>query len=561
MKLLTIVVALILCPIAALAQTTAQKYTPDTSTAFPNPCRGFQPESWSMEYDPISSGHPSYPVTGWQGGMSSNPWGATTFNNYRTGADANIGNAHATVCRRMYDLMSFAAAPIPQSFITIIQNQCDSLRMYGMKMKARFAYKVSSYGYNNPNATKILQDMDSLWPVINRNADVIIAVEFGWVGSGDGEFWGDANWNLSADAGWTTACGWPVNGTSCNYDTATVRNLFEYWLAKGTRPYFIEHRYPRLIRWFWGTTALNDATAYQNTSQARVGFFNDAQSNGIYSDDSGTYDCLNGRQAVDPTNATVANRDTTIMKTFTRTVTCPYTSTSFESDGIDSVHSFGSHQWPAYTYAYNFRAELQAFSMQGGNPMYAGSTTPVALNAATFTMLDKYLGYRFALDSSYIPTTGVQGASIRIRITFVNNGYARHVYPDRGLELILRNHSTPSIVYHLDMLKPFQPPYDPRYWAPNGAKQVLDTMVTIPIAAPLGLYDVLLSLPDMNKTAYHGTALYNRNDLNGIRLANTGTWESSTGFNSLNAQITVNAPSGVPAPAAGKYVIGRRVTH
>jgi hypothetical protein len=72
---------------------------------------------------------------------------------------------------------------------------------------------------------------------------------------------------------------------------------------------------------------------------------------------------------------------------------------------------------------------------------------------------------------------------------------------------------------------------DPRRWAPGSTAAVTQS---IPIAStmPRGTYELLLGLPDPSGP------LAARPEY-AIRMANTGVWEASTGYNRLLTTITV----------------------
>jgi len=149
------------------------------------------------------------------------------------------------------------------------------------------------------------------------------------------------------------------------------------------------------------------------------------------------------------------------------------------------------------------------------------------------SILAKKLGYRLRLVQAELPNQLAPGQTVPGWLDVVNDGYAPPINP-RAVELILRNSSTGAITK-------LAVSTDPRRWLP-GATQRVNLGMALPNDLALGNYDLLLSLPDPEPT------------LNGqvgqrIRLANLNTWESATGFNRLNAVLTVTSGGGNP-PAA-----------
>ena len=77
----------------------------------------------------------------------------------------------------------------------------------------------------------------------------------------------------------------------------------------------------------------------------------------------------------------------------------------------------------------------------------------------------------------------------------------------------------------------FPLPADPRLWL-AGTTTTLSHNLTLPASMPAGNYALLLNLPDpapslANLLAYS------------LRLANSGLWETSTGFNTLLHTVAV----------------------
>jgi hypothetical protein len=72
---------------------------------------------------------------------------------------------------------------------------------------------------------------------------------------------------------------------------------------------------------------------------------------------------------------------------------------------------------------------------------------------------------------------------------------------------------------------------DPRRWLANQTTTI-NQSVTLPSTMPKGNYALLLNMPDPV------SSLRNHPEYS-IQMANSSTWEASTGFNNLNATVAI----------------------
>lgn len=135
------------------------------------------------------------------------------------------------------------------------------------------------------------------------------------------------------------------------------------------------------------------------------------------------------------------------------------------------------------------------------------------------------LGYRFGLKSAIVPDSVRQMGEFDLQLTIKNYGWAT-CYNARNLEVILRNKDTEK-VYRL------QSEVDPRFWQP-GVVPNISIKGGIPQNMPDGNYEILLHLSDPIKS------LHDRPEY-AIHLANPNVWEPQTGYNSLLAEVVINA--------------------
>lgn len=147
------------------------------------------------------------------------------------------------------------------------------------------------------------------------------------------------------------------------------------------------------------------------------------------------------------------------------------------------------------------------------------------------------LGYRFHLIQASLQDSIRPSGKFHLEFQIANTGFASPYNP-RNLEIILREKNT-GIKYRL------LADGDPRLWMSG------DTVnVTITAGAaknmPEGEYEMYLFLADPEPR------LHDRKDY-AIRLANTGLWEDSTGYNSLNHSLIVSESASGEDYSGEKY--------
>ena len=513
--LLTSLLLMLAIPSASQAQQQQLfQYQLDTTTVVANPERGFQPESYADD-------------TGFEGGDVSDHWNRQVFAGYQAGTSDAINGAHAKVCRRMYYLYNFRTQPISQAYLNLIQAQIDSIRAGGMKVKIRFAYAGSGRGVGNPSMQQMLAHIQQLSPLLKRNGDVIIAYQMGFIGQGDGEWWGDNTYNLGADYGFTD---YKTGGNAGTTDTTDQRILITAFLRAIPSYRGVELRYPRVIMWIYGATPVTTATAFDGSDKSRVGFYNDAFA--TRGDDMGTYDMHPNRW----NNGGGANDDTSFAKKFIQALT-PWVNTSFETDATD-----GAFDGSGASYEIKVQAEMQRMHMQGGNPHYSPGATSIWKSTGAFARMDKFLGYRFGLRQASVPQQAPAGGACRITGQIANMGWANVVNP-RGFELVLVNPTTRDVI-HINLLKPRQQPYDPRFWM-AGTTTSFDTTVQLPASMVAGTWQSYLNFPDTCASLYANAAYSIQ------LLQQPTTWQAKTGYNFLgNIQVTSGTPPPPPPPAS-----------
>jgi hypothetical protein len=400
---------------------------------------------------------------------------------------------------RWYFLVDeYRSVPFPNDALTFMRAQLQAVRDAGLKVIPRFAYNFptsGTYPYQEPDAPvdRVLAHIAQLEPILREYADVIAFMEIGFVGA-----WGE--WHSSTNNLVNFPSG--INASS--------RVIVERLLQALPPERMIAMRYPPYKQQFYGTTPLTPAQAHSGTPQARMGAHNDCflASNtdwGTYPENEAAREALKNYLSLD-------NR--------------------YLPQGGETCN-FGEDAQP-YVGCTNVLSELVRLRYSTLNIDYEENVLNGWRTGGCFDEIADRLGYRFRLTGAVLSETAAPGGAFDIAFSLVNDGFAAPYNP-RGLEIILRSGS--GALYRL----PLQTQYDPRFWLPDSGEITVSAQAGLPADMPPGQYEILLNLPDPQPT------LYSRPEY-AIRLANTGVWEAATGFNRLNAYVTIDA-----APASTAY--------
>jgi len=432
-------------------------YTPDNTTDFPNPERGF--------YD-----HVEWHIKNGTSNLTAS---------YLTAALAQ----NRTLILRLYYLDQYRSADIPANVLTAIGNDMALLRQYGCKAILRFAYDADTGdGYQDASLTWWKKHLDQLKPILAANADVIYVVQAGFMG-----IWGE--WYYSSA------------GTGSAIPSATKTQLIDKLLECVPASRCVQLRTPKFKRDYTGyTAAMSASDAYKNTSRARLGHHNDAFLNG--EKNSGTYE----------------NR-TTDMAYLAQE--CLYVPNGGENN-VGNLSTYNS--WATGTKA---KAEMAQLHYSYLNAGYDEFTTNKWKSEGAFAEISRNLGYRYQLTSATLPDSGAVGKIVHVQLSLTNVGYAP-LYNERHAYIVFKNSSK---TYSVQLTS------DPRTWLPNGAATAINENITLPNDMVAGTYQMYLWLPDDSASIASKPAF-------AVRFANTNIWESSTGYNKLNASIKVTSTGG-----------------
>lgn len=406
-----------------------------------------------------------------------------------------------TLVYRGFILDDFAEAPISAAYLAAMAADFEALRDAGMKAIVRFAYTnqvktdpgtrwppVRPYG--DADLPRVLSHIEQVEPVLRQNADVIAAVQAGFVG-----IWGEwfyTDHYAGEDLGRPSDEHWDAR-----------RQIVERLLAAvpGTR--MVQMRTPLQKQMVvGGDLPLDREEAYGPTARSRLGHHNDCF---LASEtDYGTYGDLEAdyRYLEQDTRYVVVGGET-----------C---NPNPPRSGCESaVSEMARLHWSYLNSGYH-RGVLDSWR-DGG-----------CMGEA-----ERRLGYRLAVVSARYARQARAGVAWRLQAGLLNEGFAAPYLP-RRIEVVLR-HRLSGREYRADLGVDLRrvPPGEPR---------VIDCAMNLDAKMPTGRYEVFLHLPDPEP------ALAPRPEY-AIRLANRGVWDGATGYNRLPAEIVVEEPTWLPVRA------------
>ena len=415
-----------------------------------------------------------------------------TNNNYNTQSDySNLsqptlagwrsGEDKVTVLFRYFLIDAFLNTDISQTYLNNIQKDFDIIRNSGLKCLVRFSYSNrQGSSPQQPSKEQILRHLLQLKPLLTANRDVILTHQAGFLGT-----WGEWYYTNSTEFGDEGS----INSGQWN----NRKDIINAMLEATPEEIPLQVRYPRVKKTMYGNGQLNESTAYQNTPNARIGFFNDAFLNNW--GDMGTFSVSSESQSP------IGTADYNYLANETK-----YTPMSGETNGLN----------PPRTDAANALNEMELANWTCINRDYFTAVWTNWINANRYDDILKKLGYRFVLRNS---TFAIDNNQLSVKINLENVGAAR-LFKQRSAYLVLQ-HADNSGQTHSFLLNT-----DPRTWE----KSVLIEQTIDISSLSQGTYDCYLHLPDAN------ASIAARPEY-AIQMANEGLWNPDNGYNSLLQQI------------------------
>lgn len=436
----------------------------------------------------------------------------------------SISNAnykvYSTLVFRYYILDGLTNAAIGASFLTHVQSDFDAARTAGVKLIPRFVYTVNQTAGNCPegficppygDAPKniILNHISQLKPVLQSNADVIAAVQLGFIGTwGEqyySDYFGDASSNGNQDE------------KLLDQNWMDRNEVLQAMLDAVPKSRMVQVRYPQLKqRFLYGKDApitvapMAEQSAFNESDIARIGFHNDCFL--ASSSDYGTYEDYGNSSTPRTSNMGVVNTLRDYVKQDGKYVVAGGETCSNDYSPANDCEPVGKAQEEFALMHYSYL-----------NAHYNNEVNNDWQTGGCMDNIKRNLGYRFVLKDAVIPDNVVRGTALNFTLNMINKGYASP-YNKRPAKLILRNQLTGDMKV-LDMVS------DVRKWFSGNLK--VEESIKITSDIPAGKYELLLFLPDGSES------ISNRPEY-AIRLANQDVWEPTTGYNKLNHVITIH---------------------
>ncbi len=431
---------------------------------------------------------------------------------------AKLRQEGITLTDKHYILHKYKDSAIPQSYLDDFQADMDAQREAGLKAIVRFAYNFNQSDLSDTNKERVLQHIAQLKPYLQRNADVIAFMEGGFIGKW-GEWHGTENNLLGGDY-----------RIDVNDNTREIHQaLLDALPAKR----MIAIRYVYQMQPLLNQTNCQQDTSYSyrfpqeiafnGSTQARTGrhddwFFGDGESNsGTWSDQEAARACQRAYLAEHSKYVPITTGETAVLTDYTK-----------NNSPISELEQFH-------------------YASLSVNPD-GSAAAPVAWwkENGVYEEMAKRLGYRLVLKQATMPTEVVAGEPLNMSFDVENVGFGSPYNP-RKLEVILR-HTRTRAIRRYDVTQANDNKLDPRFWFREDGTATKTVSVALGAIEP-GSYEILLNLPDPEP------ALYRRAEFS-IRLANQDTWEAETGFNKLNATVTITAgETATGQPVDGVYEI------
>mgnify|MGYP002780528169 CR=1 FL=1 len=383
-----------------------------------------------------------------------------------------------TLFKRIYNLNTFKGSSISSSYLDWIQRDLDVVRSNGLKVALRFSYNFNDGSVSDAPLSRVLGHIDQLGPVLRRNADVIAFLDAGFIGK-----YGE--WHSS------------TNGLT---SSSSKRQILEKLLSVLPSDKMVLLRYARDKKDMYGSSAMDESSAFNGSNRARVGNKNDCFL--ASTDDQGTYWPLDSGSLSAQKN--YLSQENLFFPQSGET--CGWNPP--RSDCPTALAELRQMRWTSLgRLPSDF---VSRWSSQG-----------------CYDDISRRLGYRFRLISGTLPQRVARGETLSVNLRMTNEGFAG-LYNPRRIELVLRNRSNGQ-----ETRVSVSPSEDVRLYLPAaGETKELSLRGRLPSGMTTGNYDLFLNLPDPNSSL-------NRRASYSIRLANSNTWESSTGYNRLGG-ITVN---------------------
>ena len=377
-----------------------------------------------------------------------------------------------TVLYTGYYLTDFMESDISQEFLNLIDANMQVLREGGVKCVLRFAYKTDMYETGHPWDAQpewVHRHIEQLKPVLQRNSDVIMVLQAGFIG-----VWGE----------WAYTDGF-MSSPKTPEDYKSRRDVMVALLDALPKNRTIAVRTGRYkMNMFLDSYAdsVTIQTAYNESDLSRICAHNDCF--GADVSDMGTFTSMDERQ---------------FWKNESRYLlmggeTCQL---SYHCSCKRTLEDCEAYHW---TYTSGPAKVSDRWKEEG-----------------CYDEIERRLGYRLVLTDLHYTPEAVPGQKYRLVLELKNSGFAAPMNP-RDVELVFVDGEGKRSVTHLMDV-------DPRYWF-AGETITIDREIMIPDDAA-GDCAIYLNLPDP-EFALRNNPLFSIRLANAEYM-----WDEKTGYNRL----------------------------
>jgi len=231
----TLCLAIIFMTAIVTVQAAKVVYTPDNTTVFKNPERGFTEEMSRI----VSAERP---------------------NVVKGEVDENWGSKYnMTLAVVLYNFNKYKSKALPEEVLVGFDEDMQELRKYGLKCVLRFAYTERESDKVDAVPDTVRLHLEQLKPHLAANADVIYVLEAGFVG-----VWGE--WYYTTHY-----------GNESQHMNSNRRKVIDALFANAPEDRFVLFRYPMLkTEYFGDEIPLNEEDGFSGSMRARWGCHNDA---------------------------------------------------------------------------------------------------------------------------------------------------------------------------------------------------------------------------------------------------------------------------------------------
>lgn len=384
------------------------------------------------------------------------------------------GSYYQTVYLHCYYLADYVASDIPQAYLDRMEKNFEALRQGGAKAVIRFAYKYSDDDSAKPwNADKdwMMRHIDQLAPVLQRNADVIMGFEAGFIG-----VWGEWYYTSYFKMSPTTDAQWAPRWEVVNHMLEAFPQ--DRQIALRTPGYKMQY----LKQMGIDVKPLDEYTAHTDKPEARISAHNDCFISN--STDWGTYNSDEERLFWQQDSKYTLMGGEICQE-------CAL------NNADNAIKQMGLYHWTYLNHGYN------------------GDVISKWAKGTKFGYITQHLGYHLVAEEAYFMENPKAGKNFKVKLTLRNDGFAAPQNP-RDVEMILVQGTQKHV---------FKQSIDPRFWLPENNSFSIDLTGKLD-AGMTGTWSVYLNLPDPYPS------IHDNPDFS-IRLANKDMWEAKTGYNLL----------------------------